>query len=75
MVKIQRFFSRIPSFYNDKIHYDEPRTLEETIRKEKYLYEHNRGRPYFQRAWDDKKKQKMEQIKKFFKLPFYIKKL
>jgi hypothetical protein len=26
-VKIQRFFSGIPSFYKDKIQYDEPRTL------------------------------------------------
>jgi len=32
-VKIQRFMSGIPSFYSDKIHYDEPNTLEETIRK------------------------------------------
>jgi hypothetical protein len=48
-----------------------PRTLEETIRKEKYLYEQNRGRPTFQKAWDDKKKGKMEQRKKGFKPPFY----
>jgi hypothetical protein len=45
--KIQIFMSGIPSFYTDKIHYDEPSTLEETIRKEKYLYEKNRGRPTF----------------------------
>jgi hypothetical protein len=32
-VKIQRFLSGIPSFYSDKIHSDEPKTLEETIRK------------------------------------------
>jgi hypothetical protein len=48
-----------------------PRTLEETIRKEKYLYEHNRGRPTFQKAWDDKKKGNMEKRKKGFKPPFY----
>jgi hypothetical protein len=39
-VKIQRFLSGIPSFYSDKIHFDEPKTLEEAIRKAKYLYEH-----------------------------------
>jgi hypothetical protein len=55
-VKIQRFLSGLPSFYSDKIHYDEPKTLENTIRKAKYLYEQNRGRPTFQKAWDDKKK-------------------
>ena len=38
-VKIQRFMSRLPSFYSDKIQYDNPRTFEETIRREKHLYE------------------------------------
>jgi hypothetical protein len=33
-VKIQRFLSGLPSFYSDKIHYDNPRTLEEAIRRE-----------------------------------------
>ena len=28
-VKIQRFLSGLPSLYNDKIQYDNPRTLEE----------------------------------------------
>jgi hypothetical protein len=32
-VKIQRFLSGLPSFYKDKIQFDEPKTLEETIRK------------------------------------------
>jgi hypothetical protein len=32
-VKIQRFLSGLPSFYRDKIQFDEPKTLEETIRK------------------------------------------
>jgi hypothetical protein len=43
-VKIQRFFSGLPSFYIDKIQYDNPRTLEEVIKREKHLYEHNKGR-------------------------------
>jgi hypothetical protein len=34
-----------------------------TIRKGKYLYEHNRGIPTFQRAWDEKNKGNMEQRK------------
>ena len=34
-VKIQRFMSGQPSFYSDKIHYDNPGTLEESIRREK----------------------------------------
>jgi hypothetical protein len=45
-----------PSFYSDKIHYNEPKTLEEKIKKKMFLYEKNRGRPTFQKAWDEKKK-------------------
>jgi hypothetical protein len=55
-VKIQIFSSGLPSFYSDKIHFDEPKTLEEAIRKTEYLYEQKKGRSSFQKAWDDKKK-------------------
>jgi len=44
--------------------------LEESIRNTKYLYEQNRGRKNFQKAWDDKKKGKMDQRKKGFKPNF-----
>jgi hypothetical protein len=37
--KIQRFLSGLPSFYSDKIQYDNPKTLEEVIRREKNIYE------------------------------------
>jgi hypothetical protein len=46
-VKIQRFLSGTPTFYNDKIQYDNPRTLE-AIRKENHLYKQSKGRPTFQ---------------------------
>jgi hypothetical protein len=49
-VKIQRFMSGLPSFYNDKIQYDNPKTLEETIRRARNLYEHSKGRPVFQKS-------------------------
>ena len=32
IVNIQRYLSGMPSFINDKIQYDDPKTLEETIR-------------------------------------------
>jgi hypothetical protein len=38
-VKIQRFLIALPSFYSDKIQYDNPKTLEETIRRARHLYE------------------------------------
>jgi hypothetical protein len=34
-VEIQRFLSGLPSFYSDKIQYDNPKTLEGDIRREK----------------------------------------
>jgi hypothetical protein len=43
-VKIQRFMSGLSSFYSDKIQYDNPKTLEETTRREKHIYEQSRGR-------------------------------
>jgi hypothetical protein len=70
-VKIQRFMSGLPSFYSDKIQYDNPGTLEETIRREKNLYEQSRGRPIFQKYWNDKMKGKRDQRQKGFKPPFF----
>jgi hypothetical protein len=42
-LKIQRFVSGLPSFYSEKIQCDNPKTLEETIRREKHIYEKRRG--------------------------------
>jgi hypothetical protein len=60
-INIQRYLSGIPSFISDKIQYDDPKTLEETIRREKCLYDQHKGKPTFQRAWEDKKNFKREQ--------------
>jgi hypothetical protein len=68
--KIHSFLSGVSSFYKDKIKFDEPRTLEEAIRKVKYWFERNKGRIYFQKTWYDKKKGKMDHRKRGFKLPF-----
>ena len=54
-VKIQRFLSGLPQSYKDRIEFDEPRTLEEAIRKVKYCYDHNKGKPDIHKAWKDKK--------------------
>jgi hypothetical protein len=43
-VKIQRFLSGFTFFYKEKIQYDEPKTLTETIKKAKYLYDQGKGR-------------------------------
>jgi hypothetical protein len=59
-VKIQSFLSGLPSFYSEKIQYDNPKTLEETIRRARHLYEKNKGTSVFQKAWNDKMKGKKD---------------
>ena len=38
-VKIQRYLSGLPPSISDKIQYGDLKTMEETIRREKFLYE------------------------------------
>jgi hypothetical protein len=70
-VKIQRYLSGLPPSIGDKIQYDDPKTMEEMIRREKYLYEQQRENRSFQKAWDDQKKFKKEQRQKGNKPPFF----
>ena len=66
-VKIQRFLSGLPQSYRDRIEFQEPRTLEEAIRKAKYCYEKGKGKPDYHKSWKDKKNEKLDQRKKGFK--------
>jgi len=68
-IKIQRFLSGFPSHYKYQIQYDEPKTLEEEIRKAKCLHEQCKGREDFRRNWKDKKQGNQDQRKKGFKPP------
>ena len=70
-VKIQRYLSGFPSFIGEKIQYDDPKTLEDTIRRAKCLFDQQKVRPTFQKAWEDNKKFKMNQRKKGSKPPFF----
>jgi hypothetical protein len=45
--------------------------LEETIRRGKFLYDEKKGKPTFQKAWEEKKKFKKEQREKGNKPPFF----
>ena len=40
--KVQRFLSCLPYHINDGIEYDNPKTLEEAMRKANFCYEQNR---------------------------------
>jgi len=46
--------------------------LEETIRNAKCLYDQQKGRSTFQKAWEDKMKSKVEQGQNGTKPPFFI---
>ena len=60
-VRIQRYLSGFPSFISDKIQYDDPKTLEETVRRYKCLYDKKiKGKTEFPKGLEDKKKRKME---------------
>jgi hypothetical protein len=56
---------------SEKIQYDDPKTLEETIRRAKFLYDQQKSKPTFQNSWKDKKKFKMDQRKKGSNTPFF----
>jgi hypothetical protein len=59
-VKIQRYMSELPPSIGDKIQYDDPKTMEENISREKCLYEKQREKTTFRKAWEDHKKFKKE---------------
>jgi hypothetical protein len=46
-IKIQRCLSGFPPSIRDNIQYDDPKTMEEMIRRDKCLYEHQREKPTF----------------------------
>jgi hypothetical protein len=49
-INIHRYLIGLPSLISDKIEYDDPKTLEETIRRAKYLYDQHKGSPIFQKS-------------------------
>ena len=59
-VKIQHFLSRLPQSYKYLIEFDEPRTLEEAIRKAKYCYDQNKGNLDHHKASKEKKNENFE---------------
>jgi hypothetical protein len=53
-VKVQRFISGLPQSYWDKIEFDEPKTLEDTIRKARYCYEKFKNKTKLHEYWKKK---------------------
>jgi hypothetical protein len=63
--------SGLPSIISEKVQYDDPKTLEETIKRAECLYDQEKSRPTFQKSWEEKNKFKMDQRKKGTKPPFF----
>ena len=57
-VKIQRFPSVLPESYRDKIQYDKPKNLKDSIWKAKHLYGQNESKAPYQKNWKDMKNRK-----------------
>jgi hypothetical protein len=70
-VKIQRYMSGLPPSMGDKIEYDDPKTMEETIRRAKCLYEQQGERLILRKDWNDQRKFKKEQRQKGNKPSFF----
>ena len=71
VVKIQRYLSGLPPSIGDKIQYDDPKTMEETVKKVKCLYEQQGERPILRKVWNDQRKFKKEQRQKGNMPPFF----
>jgi hypothetical protein len=71
--KVHKYLSGFPSFINENIQDDDHKTLEETIRNAKCLYDQQRRRATFQKAWEDKMKRKVGHRKKGTKPLFFHK--
>jgi hypothetical protein len=63
--KMQRFLNGIPQSFRDRVEFDEPKTLEDTIHKARYCYEKIKHKEALHTDW--KKKGKLGFKKKGFK--------
>ena len=63
--KVQRFLSCLPYHIKDIIEYDNPKNLEEAIRKEKLCYEQNRKKESMTN-WKAKRNNNFEEKKEIF---------
>jgi len=62
--KIHYFLSCLPHIYKERIEYDNPKTLEETMRNEKLYYDQNKKRKDNVPSWDGKRPENFEQRNK-----------
>lgn len=63
-VKVQRFLSCLPQAYKDRIEFDNPKTLDEALRKARLCYEQYKQRNDSFRTWKDRKPERFSQQKR-----------
>ena len=66
-LKVQGFISGLPKTYQNRIEFDEPKTLEDIIRKARYCYEQLESQTEPREDWKQKNSSGFE--KKGFKSP------
>jgi hypothetical protein len=54
--RIQNFLDGLPQSYQDIIEFDEPKTLDNTIRKDKYCYDQSNHKQEPSKDWKRKNK-------------------
>ena len=64
--KIQKFLSCLPLSFKDIIEYDNPKTLEEAMKKANFCYEQRKNKKEGIPNWNSKKISNFEKIRKGF---------
>ena len=65
--KIQRFLSCLPTSFKDIIEFDNPKTLEEAMRKAIFCYEQSKNKKECIPNWKNKRSSKFDKKRKGFK--------
>lgn len=54
--KVQRFVSSLPAYIRERIEFDDPRTMDEAIRKARICYQQNKQKGYISnKRWNERK--------------------
>ena len=70
-VKVQRFLSFFPHAYKDRIEFDNPKTLDEVLRKLRLCFEQYKQWNDLSKTWKDKKQENFNEKNKGFKPPAF----
>ena len=52
--KVQRFLNYLPAVYKEKIEFDNPKTMDEVVRKSRLCYQQFKGRGEHGKSWVNK---------------------